>query len=67
MEIKDIIEKYEKRYEECEEQFASDVSEISDANISQERLAWLNEDMISLNGQLGAYECIIRDLKRLLQ
>ena len=65
MTIQQMLTKYENRYAECEQQFTSDVSELATA--TGDRLSWLNEDIISLNGQLGAYECIIKDLRGLLE
>lgn len=58
-----LLEKYEMRKEECEEQFDDDLKELKLKNNSVERISWLNEDMRLVNVQIGAYECIIKDLK----
>ena len=63
--IRDLLMKYENRYTECEQKFNLDIAELNTA--TTERISWLNEDIISLNGQLGAYECIIKDLRGLLE
>ena len=58
-----LLEKYEIRKEECEEQFDDDLKELKLKNNSVERISWLNDDMRLINAQIGAYECIIKDLK----
>ena len=58
-----LLEKYEMRKEECEEQFDDDLKELKLKNNSVERISWLNDDMRLINAQIGAYECIIKDLK----
>jgi hypothetical protein len=58
-----LLEKYEMRKEECEEQFDDDLKELKLKDNSLERISWLNDDMRLINAQIGAYECIIKDLK----
>ena len=62
-----LLEKYEIRKEECEEQFDDDLKELKLNNSSLERISWLNDDMRLINAQIGAYECIIKDLKEWLK
>ena len=58
-----LLEKYEMRKEECEEQFDDDLKELKLKNNSVERISWLNDDIRLVNAQIGVYECIIKDLK----
>lgn len=67
MKINDLLEKYEIRKEECEEQFNDDLKEIKLNNNSLERISWLHDDMRLINAQIGVYECIIKDLKEFLK
>jgi hypothetical protein len=65
--LENILEKYELRKEECEEQFQDDATELSNYHDSSERIIWLNDDMRLLNAQISAYECIIKDLKEIIK
>lgn len=64
--LNELLEKYEDRIEECNEQFDEDVMEIKTKEISEKRSAWLNNDMSCLNAQIGVYECILKDIKELI-
>lgn len=65
--LENMLEKYELRKEECEEQFNDDTTELIENYNTDERIAWLNEDMRLLNIQISIYECIIKDLKEILK
>lgn len=80
-----ILEKYEKRYKECSEQWDNDMAELKSIEEEQktrvglqcmdvglqctniERKDFLLNDILALNAQLSAYECIIKDLKGLIK
>ena len=64
--LNELLEKYEDRIEECNEQFDEDVMEIKTKDISEKRSAWLNNDISCLNAQIGVYECILKDIKELI-
>lgn len=64
--IEILLDKYQERYNECEERFDEDVLSLKIKDNTSERIEWLNRDMTCLNAQLGTYECIIKDLKELL-
>lgn len=64
--VESLLEKYESRNEECEERFREDSMSLQDNNITQERRDWLNRDLMCVNVEIGTYECIIKDLKELL-
>ena len=65
-----ILEKYEQRYKECSEQWDSDYVELEVMDEKQEqdeRKDFLINDILALNAQISAYECIIKDLKGLIK
>lgn len=75
--IKKILDKYEERYKECDEQWHKDMIELEciDEKCAEVGLEWteherkdfLLNDITSLNAQVSAYECIIKDLKGLVE
>lgn len=66
-----IIEKYEKRYKECSEQWDDDMIKLRGLTEQEEsdndRKNFLFNDILALNAQMSAYECIIKDLKGLVK
>ena len=64
--LKAILEKYEERIDECNERFDEDVLSLKIKDNTQERIDWLHNDIQSLNAQIGCYECMIKDMKELL-
>ena len=46
--------------------FDEDVLSLKIKDNTQERMDWLHNDIQSLNAQIGCYECIIKDIKELI-
>ena len=65
--IKNILEKYQNRYDECQAQWDKDCQELKDNIINADRKDFLLTDIANINIQLSAYECIIKDLKELIK
>ena len=65
--IKNILEKYQSRYDECQAQWDKDCQELKDNIVSEDRKDFILTDIANLNMQLSAYECIIKDLKELIK
>ena len=75
--IAKILKKYEQRYEECSDQWDSDMKELEGLEEQKtsvglqgkemKRYDFLLNDILSLNAQISAYECIIKDLKGLVK
>ena len=74
--VRQILKKYESRYNEAEAKWEEDYQAIKDIDdkkhegqewTDHQRREFLTEDMQSLNAQLGAYECIIKDLRNLIE
>lgn len=71
--IQKLLNKYQTRYEECDAQWTKDMEEYKTLDSSEKndytrkRISYLNEDMLCLNSQIAAYECIVKDLKELLK
>lgn len=64
--LKEILDKYTERITECDECFNEDVLSLK-STTDADRIDWLNRDMQCLNVQIGAYECIVKDIKELLK
>jgi hypothetical protein len=64
--IKNILEKYQGRYDECQLQWDDNYKELQQTSDSDRR-SFLLEGIVSLNAQLSAYECVIKDLKELIK
>ena len=67
--IEKLLNKYKENYKITEQQL--DDTRIKMANSDYETLdeaqkEWLNNDWISCTGQLSVYECVIRDLNKIL-
>jgi hypothetical protein len=69
--IVNILKKYEQRYEECSKQWDNDMTKLKGLTEQEEsdndRKNFLFNDILALNAQLSAYECIIKDLKGLVK
>ena len=65
--IKNILEKYQNRYDECQAQWDKDCQELKDNIINADRKDFLLTDIANINIQLSAYECIVKDLKELIK
>ena len=75
--IAKILEKYEQRYKECDEQWHENMMELEGMDekrasvglelTDHERKDFLINDILALNAQISAYECIIKDLKGLIK
>lgn len=64
--IKNILEKYQGRYNECQAQWDDNYKELQQTSDSDRR-SFLLEGITSLNAQISAYECIIKDLGELIK
>lgn len=64
--IKNILEKYQGRYDECLSQWDDNYKQLQQTSDS-DRKSFLLEGIVSLNSQLSAYECVIKDLKELIK
>ena len=67
--IEKLLNKYKENYKTTEQQL--DDTRIKMANSDYETFdetqkEWLNNDWVSCTGQLSVYECIIRDLSKIL-
>lgn len=75
--IKKILEKYQERYDECEQKWEDDVAQLKLLSEKQkteelrlaekEHQSFLIDDVAILNAQISAYECIVKDLKELIK
>ena len=64
--IKNILEKYQGRYDECQAQWDDNYKELQQTSDSDRR-SFLLEGITSLNAQISTYECVIKDLKELIK
>lgn len=64
--IKNILEKYQGRYDECQAQWDDNYKELQQTSDSDRR-SFLLEGITSLNAQISAYECVIKDLGELIK
>ena len=64
--IKNILEKYQGRYNECQAQWNDNYKELQQTSDSDRR-SFLLEGITSLNAQISAYECVIKDLGELIK
>ena len=61
--INEILKKYEGRLQECQDKWDEDYTKIRQGSEDQ----GLIDDMNLVNVQIGAYECIVKDLKGLVK
>ena len=62
--LKKLLEKYQQRNEECLERYNEDISSLKQGKGNTN---YLTDDINSLNTQMSVYECIIKDLKGLVE
>lgn len=65
--INNLLSKYQGRYDECQAKWNEDYKEMQDEHIDLKRNSFLADEINSLNVQLSAYECIVKDLKELIK
>lgn len=66
MTIKEMYIKYNNRYEECQSNWDKAYAELANNQCTASRKQWLTDEIQSLNAQISAYECIVKDLKEIL-
>lgn len=67
--IEKLLNKYEENYKTTEQQLDDTRSKMANSDyetLDETQKEWLNNDWISCTGQLSVYECIIRDLNKIL-
>lgn len=67
--IEKLLVKYEKKYKVTEQQLDDTRNKITSPSyktLDESEKEWLDDDWSSCTGQLSVYECIIRDLNKLL-
>ena len=65
--IYNLWKKYNERFNECQTQWDKDYVELQNEDIDADRKDFLLTDIVNLNVQLSAYECIVKDLKELIK
>ena len=65
--VYNLWKKYSERFNECQAQWDKDCIELQNENINADRKDFLLTDIASLNVQISAYECIVKDLKELIK
>ena len=67
--IQKLLNKYEENYKVTEQQLDDTRNKMANSDyetLDEEQKEWLNNDWISCTGQLSVYECVIRDLNKIL-
>ena len=67
--IQKLLNKYKENYKATEQQLDDTRSKMTNSDyetLDESQKEWLNNDWISCTGQLSVYECIIRDLNKIL-
>lgn len=67
--IEKLLNKYKENYKATEQQLDDTRSKMTNSNyenLDEAQKEWLNNDWISCTGQLSVYECVIRDLNKIL-
>ena len=67
--IEKLLTKYKENYKTTEQQLDDTRNKMTNSDyetLDEEQKEWLNNDWISCTGQLSVYECIIRDLSKIL-
>lgn len=65
--VNKLLSKYEGRLMECQTRWDDDYQELKYEDIDPKRKSFLVDDVNILNAQIGAYECIVKDLKELIK
>lgn len=67
--IEKLLNKYTENYKATEQQLDDTRNKMANSDyetLDESQKEWLNNDWISCTGQLSVYECIIRDLSKIL-
>ena len=67
--IEKLLNKYKENYEATEQQLNDTRSKMTSPNyktLDRAQKEWLKDDWNSCTGQLSVYECVIRDLNKIL-
>ena len=67
--IEKLLDKYEVNYKATEQQLDNTRNKMTNSDyesLDETQKEWLNDDWNSCTGQLSVYECIIRDLNKIL-
>ena len=67
--IEKLLNKYKENYEATEQQLNNTRNKMTSSNyktLDRAQKEWLKDDWNSCTGQLSVYECVIRDLNKIL-
>lgn len=67
--IEKLLNKYIENYKITEQQLDDTRNKMANSDyetLDKEQKEWLNNDWVSCTGQLSVYECVIRDLSKIL-
>ena len=67
--IEKLLNKYKENYKATEQQLNDTRNKMTSSDyetLNETQKEWLNDDWNSCTGQLSVYECIIRDLNKIL-
>lgn len=67
--IEKLLNKYKENYEATEQQLDDTRNKMTNSDyetLDETQKEWLKDDWSSCTGQLSVYECIIRDLSKIL-
>lgn len=67
--IEKLLIKYKENYKTTEQQLDDTRNKMANSDyesLDEIQKEWLNNDWISCTGQLSVYECVIRDLNKIL-
>ena len=67
--IEKLLNKYKENYKATEQQLNNTRNKMNNSDyetLDETQKEWLNDDWNSCTGQLSVYECVIRDLSKIL-
>ena len=67
--IEKLLAKYKENYKATEQQLNNTRAKMTSSDyetLDETQKQWLNDDWNSCTGQLSVYECVIRDLNKIL-
>lgn len=67
--IEKLLNKYKENYKVTEQQLNDTRTKMTNSDyktLDETQKEWLNDDWNSCTGQLSVYECVIRDLTKIL-
>lgn len=72
--VQEMLEKYQSRYDEAEARYNQDVADVQESLAARPEEKWkyafkranAEEDMKWMVSQLSVYECVLKDLKEIL-